>query len=76
MALETAVEKRIKVQLLHPITNDNIEYSRGLHELDEDLACLFLAQRVPAGIGRLMPVAIEWTGQPGVPRGTTKAMDY
>ncbi len=76
MALETAVEKRIKVQLLHPITNDNIEYSRGLHELDEDLARLFLAQRVTGGFRKLIPVAIEWTGQPGVPRGTTKIVDY
>ncbi len=32
----------MKVELLHPVTHDGKEYSRGVHELPEDVAKLFL----------------------------------
>ena len=41
------IEQRMQVELISPIAHDFILYSRGLHELDESLARLFLTFKDP-----------------------------
>ena len=64
------VEGRVQVELLHPINHDDILYSRGLHELDESLARLFLSFKDPVS---KKPIARESrAAQVTVARGTTR----
>jgi hypothetical protein len=64
------VQKRIKVELLGPINHDFILYSRGVHELDESLARLFLTYKDPVN---RRPLVREWVVTQAAPvRGTTK----
>jgi len=35
----------MKVKVLHPIVHDGTEYARGVHELPQELANLFLTYR-------------------------------
>jgi hypothetical protein len=67
---EATIERRKQVELLHPINHDNILYSRGVHELDESLANLFLTYKDP--ISR-KPIAREFIlAQAAIVRGTMK----
>lgn len=64
------IEQRMKIELLHPINHDFIQYGRGLHELDESLAKLFLTYK--DAVSR-KPICREFVeGQAPVARGTTK----
>ncbi len=64
------VEQRKRVELLHPINHDGILYSRGVHELDESLARLFVTYKDPIN---KKPIAREYLAAPSaVVRGTTK----
>lgn len=63
-------QEKVKVQLMSPINHDGIVYSRGLHELDADLARIFLKLKDPVN---RRPIAIEGGMAPTpIPRGTTK----
>lgn len=65
------VEQRKRVELLHPINHDGILFSRGVHELDESLARLFVTFKDPIS---KKPIAREWIpNTTGPVRGTTKA---
>jgi hypothetical protein len=67
---QPVVEGRKKVELLHPINHDFIQYSRGIHELDESLANVFLSLKDPIN---KKPIAREFVpGQAAIVRGTTK----
>jgi len=63
-----AGEQTVQVEILHPINHDHKVYSRGLHDLDPELADLFLSFKDPlsqAPIARL-PETTE------VSKGTVK----
>lgn len=62
------IEQRMKIELLHPINHDFIQYSRGLHELDESLAKLFLSYK---DLVSRKPIC-RVPGETPVVRGTTK----
>jgi hypothetical protein len=64
------IEQRMKIELLHPINHAGILYSRGLHELDESLAKLFLSFKDAVN---KRPIA-RVPGETAVVRGTTKPM--
>ena|SRR5579864_1667115 len=38
-------DDKVKVEVLHPIWHDGVQYSRGVHELDAETAATFLAAR-------------------------------
>lgn len=67
--LMEVVEQRKRVELLHPINHDGILYSRGVHELDESLARLFVTYKDPIN---KKPIAREYVlGSGAVVKGTT-----
>ena len=64
------VERRMRMELLHPIAHDGVLYSRGVHELDESVAKLFLSFK---GAVDKKPIAREFVASPvAITRGTTK----
>ncbi len=65
-----AVEQRVKVELTCPVAHDFILYSRGLHELDADLARLFLTFKDPVSHTPLVRLAS--LSSPDCPTGTKK----
>lgn len=52
-------EKRKKVELVHPISHDGKLFSRGLHDLDEDLAGHFLNLKDPITREPIARVPVE-----------------
>lgn len=56
----------MRIEVLHPIVHSGVEYGRGVHDLPEDLAILFI---------KTAPHAVRQP-QPHSPAGkTTKAAD-